>query len=217
MLLTACNGSCVDLMTSELYCGNCNTQCTPTQACLAGTCVPANTSCSRVRELDPGAPDGVYVNTNNGNAFYCDFTQQRTYDDFRISAFSTTPTGYTVVRASDLADASFAKAFIALFNHFHGVRAYSAFTAGNCCITTVSGQRLKLGATFAFPGQGTTATDCTFSYAAGAVYTLSRTQTSMYLDKLPDNFFTTNPPTEGTRCSESTNPAYFVKRRNTLN
>jgi hypothetical protein len=214
---TVCNGSCVDPMTSELYCGNCNTQCTPTQACLAGTCVPANTSCSRVREIDPNAADGVYVNLNNGNAFYCDFTQQITYDDFRLGVFSTTPTGYSLVRASDLADPAFAKAFIAMFNHFGGVRANATFTAGNCCLTTVAGQRLKLGNTFVFPGQGTAAANCTFNYVADGVYTLSRNQTSMYMDTLPADFFTTNPPSEGTGCADSANPAYYVKRRNTLN
>src|SRR6185503_2981426 len=75
-----CNGSCANLMTSELYCGNCTTQCSPTQGCLNGSCVPANTGCQRVKDLDPAATDGTFRNPNTGGIFYCDFTARKQYE-----------------------------------------------------------------------------------------------------------------------------------------
>jgi hypothetical protein len=215
----ACNSTCANLMTSELFCGNCNTQCASTEGCLAGSCVPANTNCQRVKDLDATAPDALYRNPNNGTVFFCDFTNNQTYDDFRIAQFDVAPpAGYTLARATDFANPIFASAFIGFFNTFGGVRALTTFTVGNCCFTTIAGQRLQFGAgSFVFPGVGTGNVSCTFSIAANTVYTVSRTQTGGYVSVLPDDFFSVNAPVEAAGCSDGTNPAYFYKRRAGLN
>lgn len=213
-----CNGSCANVMTSELSCGNCSTQCAPTLGCLNGVCVPANTSCQRVRELDPAATNGLYRNPNDGRVFYCDFTNNQTYEDFRIAQYDAgIPGGFALARATDFANPTFADAFIGFFNAFGGVRSLTTFNAGNCCISTVTGQRLQFGAgTFVFAGIGT-ASGCAFSYTANTVYLMSRNQGSGYVSTLPADFFTTNVPTEATGCTDSTNPAFFYRRRNGLN
>jgi hypothetical protein len=214
-----CNSSCADLMTSELFCGNCNTQCASTEGCLNGMCVPANTNCQRVKDLDAAAPNALYRNPNTGVVFFCDFTNSQTYDDFRIAQFDVAPpAGYALARGADFANPTFAAAFIGFFNTFGGVRALTTFTIGNCCFSTVLGQRLQFGAgTFVFPGVGTGNQNCTFSISANTVYTMSRNQSSGYMAALPDDFFSVNAPVEAAGCSDGMNPAYFYKRRNALN
>ena len=209
-----CNGACVDPMTSEQYCGNCTTQCNPTQGCIGGTCLPNFTDCKRVKDTDPMAADGQYTNPNNGNFFFCDFTNNVQIDEFRFDRFDVAPTGFTVVRAADLTGI-IGKAFVGYYNRDHGIRAQTTFSIGNCCITTIAGNRLKTGPAGSelptFPALGSGMVTCTFSMAANTVYTISRTQSNGFYDQLPVDFFTTFPPSEGAGCAESTNPAIYVK------
>jgi hypothetical protein len=127
-----CNGTCANVMTSELFCGNCTTQCSPTQGCLAGSCVPANTTCARVRELEPTAPDGLYRNPNTSVSFYCDFTNSMTYDAFAFGAFNIAYAGHTLMSSADFNSAPVQKAFIALYNSQGGlINIGGAFSRGS--------------------------------------------------------------------------------------
>ena len=142
-----CNNTCANLMTSELYCGNCNTQCSPTQGCLNGTCVPANTSCMRVRELDPSAGDGAYINPNTNNAFYCDFTNSMTYDGFGFGGHNGSYPGYTMMSSANFNDPQIQRAFIAVYNKQTGLaNLQPGLSGGNCCFKaadTGAGQMLS--------------------------------------------------------------------------
>ncbi|HEY5921754.1 MAG TPA: hypothetical protein VIV11_08790 [Kofleriaceae bacterium] len=215
----ACNGSCANVMTSDLYCGNCNTQCSPTQGCLNGTCVDKASRCTSIRLWDPAAPDGVYYNPNTGVNMYCDFTAGITYDDITMYRFDVTPaTGYTIVRSTDFANASFAKAFIGLYNKQKGIRSFATYTSGNCCFSTTGGLDHHFAGAYIYPGIGTmVACGPPEGYIGGRFYTLAKFNQANADETLPDNYFTVNPPTEVALCSEAQNPAWWMKRRFTLN
>jgi hypothetical protein len=206
---TACNGSCANLMNSELYCGNCNTQCVPTEGCLNGACVPANTSCRRVRELDPSATDGVFINPNNNGAFYCDYAAGQQWEVV-VTAYNTPPSGFQVARATDFANAAFVKAFIALYNNNIGFRVITAFSPSNCCMSIAAGLRYQFGPTYPFTGLGTQYY-CNQPLAVGQ-YMSFYVGGSPPAASLPDSYFTTNPVTEVGGCSDANNASFFYRR-----
>lgn len=215
-----CNNTCANLMTSELYCGNCTTQCSPTQGCLNGTCVPANTSCMRVRELDPTAGNGVYRNPNTGVDFYCDFANTMTYDSLSMGIYTSGYGGYTIITAAELQTAAAQAAWTALYNAQGGLITLQVWTSTNCCFSEPGGNDFKFGDVLIYPANsngGAPITQCNQSPSYNtSPYILNRGATYM-TTPIPDDFLTTNPPTSLAQCSDGSNPGMFWRKRNTLN
>jgi hypothetical protein len=201
-----CNGACANVMNSELYCGNCTTQCSPTQGCLNGACVPANTSCSRVKELDPTVVDGAFRNPNNSTVFYCDFTARKQYE-FGIGQYNLGYFQYTILSFGSF-DAVTQKAFVGVYNLLGGFQTISTFTSGLCCITQPDNLELFFGGTYLSLAQnGVNA--CNVAY--NGIYQLMRGQSTVYTPPLPDDFFTTNPVSAAAQCGDTNNIGLFVK------
>ena len=201
-----CNGACANVMSSELYCGNCSTQCSPTQGCLNGTCVPANTSCSRVKELDPAVADGAFRNPNNSTVFYCDFTARKQYE-FGIGQYNLGYAGFSIMTFTTF-DAAVQKAFIGYYNLLGGFQTISTFTSGLCCITQPNNLELFFGANYMSLAQNG-ANACNIAY--NGIYQLMYRQESVYTPPLPDDFFATHPVTEGAECGDMNNIGLFMK------
>ena len=202
----ACNGVCTNPMSDELYCGNCNTQCSPTQGCVNGTCVPANTTCVRVREIEPTAPDGAYRNPNTGAVFYCDYTNGKEYE-FGIGQYNVPYFGYTLMSVASFDEAT-QVAFLAVYNLIGGFATIAPFTSGLCCITQSNNNELNFGGTYlSLALNGTNA--CNINY--NGVYQLMRGQQTPYTPPLPADFFTTNPVTEAASCGDTNNIGLFMK------
>lgn len=213
---TACNASCADLMTSEQYCGNCDTQCAQNFACVAGSCVSANTSCARVREIDPQALDGIYQNPNDGSWFYCDFTAGVTIDEIFVSPY-TAPMpkpGYEVARATTFGDPIFVKAFVAMYNHNAGHRASVNFQTTDCCMGPAPGIRYRFGGKTLDTATAPAGIFCNQLISANTRVLFARDGAAAAT--LPDDYFTTYPVTEGADCSDGGNAAWWFRRRNTL-
>lgn len=202
-----CNGACANVMNSELYCGSCTTQCSPTQGCLNGTCVPANTSCSRVKELDPAVTDGAFRNPNNSTVFYCDFTARKQYE-FGVGQYNVGYFQYTIMTSASF-DAATQKAFLGYYNLIGGVPAIGSFTVGLCCVTQPNNNELYFGGAYMSLAQN--GSNVCGSYTAATIYQLMFQQMTVYAPPLADNFFTTNPVSEGQTCGDSNNIGLFVK------
>ncbi|NVB77548.1 MAG: hypothetical protein HOV81_04055 [Kofleriaceae bacterium] len=211
---TVCNGlTCADTMTDEFNCGGCNNQCPPSQTCEAGACT-AVTTCKQVHDLNATAPDGLYRSPANV-PFYCDFTNNVEYADFRVDVVTATPTDYVLVTGANLAMPTFGRAFLEMFNARGGIPALSTFNAGNCCVASATNLRLKTNGAFSFvaaPAQQS----CAFSFTADTTYSFSRSQTMGFVNSLPLDFFALNPPTDAAGCGDDANPAFFVKSRPAL-
>jgi hypothetical protein len=208
-----CNGACENVMTSDVFCGNCTTQCTPTQGCLNGSCVDKASKCSSVRLWDPQAGDGVYYNPNTGVNMYCGFTDNQTIDDIMIWPYTNSPpSGYILMRATDFNDPVVRKAFIALYNAQGGIRSYSTWSSSNCCYSTVGGNDIYFGGQLFYPATGTMdACNIGSGYIGGSYYTFSR-QGIEFFATLPDDFFAVRPPSEMATCMDGANPGFFMKR-----
>lgn len=215
---TVCNNTCTDLMTDEFYCGNCNTQCAPTQGCVAGTCVPRNTSCTRVREVDPDAPDGVYENPNNGDVFYCDFTNGKTIDGLYMGQYNATYTGYAPITFEQLSKPEFQALFIGLYNRQGGLRLIATWDSDNCCFAMAADQRWAFGGSYLFPALGSgSACNPTGGYTGGPYWLLQGVTQTLLTPPLPDDFFVTDPASQTMICSNGANPGMFWKVRDSLN
>jgi hypothetical protein len=214
-----CNNTCANLMTSELYCGNCNTQCSPTQGCLNGTCVPANTSCMRVRELDPAAPDGLYRNPNNDAIFFCDFTNTRTIDGVFMGQFDATYSGYNLVKFEELSTEQYQQAFIAFYNRQGGLPLLANWVSGNCCYATTGGMILHFGGSILYPSTGSSFSCNPVSpgYTGGPWRPYHVSTSAVLNPPLPQNYFTTNAVTQDNQCTVAQNPGFFWRARNNLN
>jgi hypothetical protein len=221
----ACNGSCANVMTSELYCGNCTTQCTPTQGCASGACVPANTTCMRVREVDAAAPDALYINPNNGNHFYCDFTNNMTYEAFGFGQFNVSYTGYVLMTSAHFNDVAVQKAFVALYNQQGGlINIGVGFTMNNCCFKAAdaaAGQMLLLAGHYMYPAKvGTDTSQCSGPYNDPRYRFYLAPINAFSPQPMPDDWFATHPATIAMMCADSTtggNPGVFMRRRSGLN
>lgn len=209
-----CNNTCANLQTSEQYCGNCTTQCTSVQGCVNGSCVAANTSCQRVREIDSTAPDGLYSDPQTGRQFYCDFAGATTYDAFAMGIFNGTYAGYVGVSIADLQTPGTQAAFIALMNAQNGLPTLQTWVSGNCCFSAPNGDDFLVGGAHFYPGLAA-GSQC--SPAAGYnmppyMLYLSIPLNTIVPLPMPANFFTTYPVTSDQLCSNSTNPGLFVKK-----
>ena len=209
-----CNGTCANVMSSELYCGNCSTQCSPTQGCLNGTCVPANTSCARVKELDPMVMDGAFRNQNNSVVFYCDFTARKQYE-FGLGQWNVGYAGYALMSAANF-DAATKLAFIGYYNLVGGLQTLGSFTTTTCCITQPNNLELTFGAppNWMTLAQGGTP-QCNITY--NGVYQVMKGQAgngTILAPPLPPDFFTTNPVAEFATCGETVNAGIFQKVTN---
>lgn len=214
-----CNGICANLMTDELYCGNCNTQCSPTQACVGGTCVPANTSCNRVREIDPAAGDGVYTNPNTGKPFFCDFTNGRTIEDLAMGQYNVSHTGYSLITYEQLTDPTFQAVFIGLYNHQAGMNLIAQWVSTNCCFSLAGGLEPFFGGSYLYPSTGTgySCSPPSPGYTGGPWLVYQADLGKVATPPLQADFFTTNPVTQVDQCSDGANPGLFWKIRNSLN
>lgn len=206
---TVCGGTCSNPMTDEANCGACNTQCAPTQGCLNGSCVPAGITCARIRELDPTAPDGLYRHPHTNAPFYCDFTNQMTYDGIAMGQYTTAYPGYTVMAATDLDKVDMQKAFILFTNQQNGLPALSAFVSNNCCFSTAGGLRQLFGGQILYPANGATARCNQAPSYNTPPYIWTLNGAVFFTLPLPDNFFTTYPPTTAATCTEGNNPGFF--------
>jgi len=208
-----CDGVCANVMTSDVHCGNCTTECAPTQSCMAGSCVDRFVDCKAVRMANPAAPDGVYSNATTNTSFYCAYGVNTQYD-FRVNSYLTTPSGYSVVRATDFNDVNFVRAFIGTYNIDAGFKAVDAFTPSNCCMSLLAGTRYQFGAQILFTGIGTSSY-CNQAIAPNTFITFGRNGAN-FGGTLPANYFATNPVTEVTgTCSDGNNAAFYVKRSTT--
>ena len=209
-----CGGVCANVMTSDVHCGNCTTQCAPSQSCMAGSCVDRFVDCKAVKMANPSATDGVYSNGTTNTSFYCAYTTNTQYD-FRVNSYLQTPAGgYSVVRATDFNDANFVRAFIGIYNADAGFKAVDAFTPNNCCMSVAAGTRYEFGAQILFTGIGTSSY-CNTAISPGMFITFGRNGAS-YGGTLPSNYFTSFPATEATGiCSDGNNAAFYVKRSTT--
>lgn len=212
----ACDDTCVATMTDEDNCGTCGNECRSTEACITGSCMPAKIHCQRVREEDPDAPDGTYVNPSNNDAFYCDFTNDVTIDNFAIAPYNKTVPDYTLLTGDALAaDATLQKAFIGLFNAGGGLRGLETFNPTNCCINVAMETALLFGDMAMTPlNEGVASCDV---IGANRVYTfeLSGSPTDEIVQPpLPEDYFTTHPISQGDKCSEGEqpNPGFFYKK-----
>jgi hypothetical protein len=205
-------------MSSDQFCGNCNTQCTPLQGCLNGTCTDRASKCSSIRVWDPSAADGVYYNPNTGVNMYCDFTASATIDDIMMYRYDVAVSGFTLARATDFNDALFRRGFIALYNKQGGIRSYAQWVSTNCCFSTVGGNELYFGGIYIYPGiAGAIACSPPEGYITPRYYTFGKGNTMTAEATLPDTYFSTNPPTEMATCGDGLNPGYFYKRHAGLN
>ena len=220
----SCNGACANVMTSELYCGNCNTQCSPTQGCLAGSCVPANTSCQRVKDLDPMAADGLYRNPNNNAFFYCDFTNNFTYEGVGFGSHTTAYAGWTLMSSADFANPALQKIFIALYNEQIGlVNLQVGWMSGNCCFKAAdspAGQYLALGGHYLYPARTVNPPNT----VCGGPYNDTRmrffeAEVGPYAPlPMPDDYFAMHASSNIAGCSDSpSQPGIFYRRRTGLN
>src|SRR5574338_50012 len=194
----ACNGVCANLTSDELYCGNCNTQCSPTQACVNSTCVPANTSCNRVREIDPAAGDGVYTNPNTAKPFFCDFTNGRTIEDLAMGQYNVAHAGYSLITYEQLTDPTFQAVFIGLYNQQAGMYLIAPWVSGNCCFSLAGGLEPHFGGSYLYPSTGTSYSCSPPSpgYTGGPWRVYQAVPGTVANPPLPDDFFTTQPVTQ---------------------
>lgn len=214
---TTCNASCADLMTSEQYCGDCDTRCAQNFACVAGSCVSANTSCARVREVDPQAPDGAYQNPNDGRWFYCDFAAGVTIDEIFVSPYTAAPAaGYEVAHAATFADPIFVKAFVAMYNQNGGHRAKVSFQTTDCCMGPAVGARYRFAGEKLYTATAPVGIFCNQLISANTHVLFAPGGDAPEDAPLPADYFTTHPVTEGADCSDGGNAAWWFRRRNTL-
>ena len=205
-----CNGNCANVMSSELYCGNCNTQCSPTQGCLNGSCVPANTTCARVMELDPAATDGGYRNPNTGVSFYCNFTSRRQYE-FGLGQHNAGYAGFSPMTVASFDDAT-KTAFIGLYNSVSGVQTIAAFTSNTCCITQPNTNELAFGAPPNYLSLSLNgANQCNITYNGTYQIMKGQSASGILPLPLPADFFAGNPITEHATCGDSINIGLFMK------
>lgn len=215
-----CSGTCASTLTDEQNCGTCGNVCGANDACVAGTCMPANIHCQRVREADADAPDGTYVNPATHDAFYCDFTNGVTYDDLGVAPYNSTPADYTLITGDALAaDATLQKAFIGLFNADGGVRGLQSFTSDNCCINVAMNTALLFDDLALTPLSG--GSDACGGTAMGEIYyfELSGSPTGELVEApLADDYFATHAVSQGSKCSEDVqpNPGLFYKKHTGL-
>jgi hypothetical protein len=211
------------VMSSELYCGNCMTQCTPTQGCLNGMCVPSNTTCQRVRELEPTAPEAVYTNPNNGNLFYCDFTNNMTYEQFGIGQYNVAYPNFVYMTSAHFNDPMIQKAFIALYNAQGGlVNIAVGFNSSNCCFKAADGvaltQTLHFAGNYIYPAKvGVDQSQCGGPYNDARYRFYQQIPNEYSPMPMPNDWFATHAATIQTNCSDGANPGVFMRRRNGLN
>ncbi len=214
-----CNGICTDPATDDLHCGNCMTQCSPTHGCLNGSCVPRNTACTRVREIDPDAPDGLYTNPNNGTPFFCDFTNGQTLEGLAMGEFDVTYAGYSLVTFEQLSKPAYQAAFIAFYNRQGGMPLLASWVSDNCCYSTTGGMDWHFGGSYLYPSNGgaETCSPPAPGYVGGP-WRLYNAISGLVLEPpLPEDFFVTNEVTQADPCVGVSNPGIFWKARNSLN
>jgi hypothetical protein len=209
----ACNGACVDPMTTAAHCGACDLACTSSETCQAGHCTDTITHCSQIHDVNPMAANGMYTLIDS-TFMYCDMTNMRQFDSLILAQYDSNPTGYTLISAADLADATNQAAFIGLFNAQGGFNVPVGWASGNCCFKNDSAATttmLMLSGSIVF---STTAgaVSCG-NYLTTTVYQMQIVTGSVFINPpLASNFFTTHPASSGANCGATTNPAMFWKR-----
>jgi hypothetical protein len=218
-----CNGTCANLLNSEQFCGSCTTSCSPTQGCLNGTCVPANTSCTRVKELDPEASDGAYRNPNTNNWFYCDFANSMTYEGFGFGQNTAGYANYVQMTLANFNDPAIQKAFVALYNAQTGlINLGTGWNSPNCCFKCAdcaASQYLAFNSNYLYPAR----VDGPFQECGGPYNQLRYRFYDQNADEysplpMPADFFTTHVVGTNASCSDSfPMPSVFMRRRSGLN
>ena len=210
----ACGGACVDLTSSNAHCGDCETTCAVGAACMAGHCVDNIATCTQLHMVNDQQPSGLYT-LIDGTQLYCDMPALVGHSSLVMAQWDAPPTGYTIVSAADLQDASKQAAFIALYNNQGGLTVPTTFMSSACCFKNdaTTSSMLDLQADYILPSLGGAA-QCgpPGGYVAAKVYQLEITPTTMptIVTIMASNFFATNGATaSATQCSVNANPAVF--------
>ena len=134
----ACEGTCIDPMTTAAHCGSCDNACqTAGSVCMAGHCVDNITSCTQIHMVNPAATTGFY-NLLDGTQIFCDMVGLKGYaGPLLMAQFDSNPTGYTIISGTDLASSA-GSAFVALYNQHGGLKVAVPWTSTNCCFKSDS-------------------------------------------------------------------------------
>lgn len=217
---SACGGACIDVTSSSENCGACGQSCTAgRETCTAGHCIDQYTSCANIHTVFPSAPSGFYTLIDS-TVLYCDVPSGIAYQSLVMAKWDAGPTGYTIVSAADLQNASEQTAFIQLYNNQGGLTVPTTFVSGNCCFKndTTTTSMLDIQADPVLPSAAG-ATQCSpqGGYVVGTTYQfmIHLSATPSFVTNMPPNFFATNPATASSttiqQCGVANNPAVFWK------
>jgi hypothetical protein len=212
----ACSETCIDPMSDNMHCGDCETQCQSIgEMCQMGHCVETLKSCDELKMLTPTATSGFYA-LHDSTQIYCDMTTTpaTTYAGVGIGQVDAAHTGWTLIKLTDLQNATMQNVFITLFNQKGGLELIEAWTDANCCFASEAvGTTLLMGGHINYPiPVGGANFECNVNHAA-PLYTM-QIQASPAVNATPPlagNFFTTYPPTTNAQCSGAAKPSMFWK------
>ncbi len=211
----ACDGTCVDVTSSNEHCGDCATTCATGSTCMTGHCVDNIKTCAQIHQVNDQAASGFYTLVDS-TLVYCDMTTMIGYSTLVMAQFDAPPTGFTQVTAADLQDASKQAAFIQVYNNQGGLKVQTSWVSGNCCLKddASNAMMLFLAGKDVYPSAaGVSMCSPSAGYLVGTTYQLTESPEAMpvYVSNMATNFFTTYPATAAAGCSVSTNPALFWK------
>jgi hypothetical protein len=215
----ACGGTCVQVTSNNDHCGDCESKCAVGSTCTTGHCVDNVTTCAQILMVNDQQPSGFYT-LIDGSLIYCDMTTMVGYSSLVMAQWDAGPTGYAIVSAADLQNASEQTAFIQLYNKQGGLTVPTTFVSGNCCFkndaTTTS--MLDIQSDHVFPSAaGATQCNPQGGYVVGTTYQfeIQLSATPSFVTNMPPNFFATNPATASSttiqQCAVANNPAVFWK------
>jgi len=210
-----CGNTCANLQSSDLYCGNCTTQCNYLEGCLNGTCRRKNSSCADILAFQPGAANGAFMNGNDGQTMYCDFAARRQIE-LGLGLYTTAFPGWSPMNAATFSDPTVQAAFIAIYNKDVGIRTLAAWTPQYCCLHAPGNTTLWFSAPnnamFILPST-TSGFVCnnTMTYDGWYPIGIGSSASGAVVPPMPATFFQTNQVIENTLCSTGANPGFFIK------
>lgn len=209
----ACGTSCTDLMTAVDHCGSCDLSCdSMAEDCIAGHCVDYRATCATIHAHDAANGDGLYTFLD-GVTGWCDMAANVRYDALGFGQYNVAYTGWTPVTLADLQSPGPAAAFIGLYNHQTGATLISSFTSSNCCIKAAGTTEFEFGADYLIPYTLAGTSFCGATAYTDPFWRFGSQTTAMAAPfPLPDDFFTTRPPTAIDACTDNNNPAFFWKK-----
>jgi len=195
--------------------------------CCPGNCTATNDldcqtqpDCLAIKTSNAAATDGVYSIDPDASGpiqpfdVYCDMTTGITYEELGIGNHNSTVTGWTWISASELQKSAVQQAFIYLYNTQGGLTNITPnWSSSNCCVREAGSDLvLFLGGQQARPAEASGSTLVCLSNYPDAQYRFGPFSVGVANPPLPTNYFTTNPPTAQSDCSDSDNPGFFFKQ-----